>query len=386
MELKPGYRQTEAGVIPNEWKVYTIGQTLRLINGCAFNPRDWQKKGVPIIRIQNLNDSTASFNYSEAIVDEKYHVAAGDVLFAWSGTKGTSFGARVWDGPNGFLNQHIFKVIANEELLSSYYSFLILRKVQEDIEKKAHGFKSSFVHVKKSDIVDVFLPIPSLPEQRAIAAALSDTDALLTSLEQLLAKKRDIKQSVMQQLLTGKQRLPGFNGEWEMKRLGDVVEIRKGQLITATTTSSGNVPVIAGGKTPAYFHSQSNRSGKTITVSGSGANAGYVAFYDRPIFASDCSTISEGKDYAIEFIFFQLQAMQEAIYKAQTGGAQPHIHPTDLRPMMIGCPSLPEQAAIAAVLADMDAEIDALHQRQRKTRAIKQGMMKELLTGRTRLV
>ncbi len=230
------------------------------------------------------------------------------------------------------------------------------------------------------------LPVPPLPEQRAIAAALSDTDALLSSLDRLLAKKRDIKQAVMQQLLTGKQRLPGFSEEWEVKRLGDVVEIRKGQLITETNAVDGSVPVIAGGKKPSYFHDKANRTGKTITISGSGANAGYIAFHDRPIFASDCSTISEGKGYSVEFIFHQLQLSQNAIYKSQTGGAQPHIHPTDLIPIQIGCPSRAEQTAIAAVLSDLDEEVDTLQRRRDKTRAIKQGMMQELLTGRTRLV
>jgi type I restriction enzyme S subunit len=211
-------------------------------------------------------------------------------------------------------------------------------------------------------------------------------DALLAKIDQLIAKKRDLKQAAMQQLLTGQTRLPGFSGEWEVKRLGDVVEIRKGQLITEKTAVFGDIPVIAGGKKPAYFHNQPNRVGKTITVSASGASAGYVALFDHPIFASDCSTISEGKDYSIEFICYQMQLRQDAIYRAQTGGAQPHIHAVDLAPIEVGCPGLAEQTAIATVLSDMDAELAALEARRDKTRALKQGMMQALLTGRIRLV
>ena len=222
-------------------------------------------------------------------------------------------------------------------------------------------------------------------EQRAIATALSDVDALLAKLDQLIAKKRDLKQAAMQQLLTGQTRLPGFSGEWEVKKLGNVVEIRKGQLITEKDAIAGDIPVIAGGKKPAYFHNRPNRIGKTITVSASGANAGYVALFDTPIFASDCSTIGEHKDYSIEFIYFQLLLKQGVIYKAQTGGAQPHIHTVDLIPLEIGVFSLLEQTAIATLLSDMDAEIKALEARQGKTRTLKQGMMQALLTGRIRL-
>jgi type I restriction enzyme S subunit len=104
------------------------------------------------------------------------------------------------------------------------------------------------------------------------------------------------------------------------------------------------------------------------------------------LFASDCSTISEDAGYSIEFVFYQLQLHQEQIFEMQTGGAQPHVHPVDLMPLQTGLPPLPEQTAIAAVLSDMDAELAALEARLAKTRALKQGMMQELLTGRTRLV
>lgn len=388
MELRAGYKQTDVGLIPDDWLTSTIGDSMRLINGRAFKPTEWKDSGLPIIRIQNLNDPNSEFNYFAGQVDDRHLVQSGTLLFAWSGTKGTSFGARIWTGATGVLNQHIFKVVPNHKKLTQGYSFLVLGKVQEEIEKQAHGFKASFVHVKKSDLVSVLLPIPSTKaEQEAISGALSDADALIESLDKLIAKKRQMKQGAMQELLTGKRRLPGFEGEWMIKRLGDVAEISKGQLITESTAIPGDVPVIAGGKKPAYFHNRANRTGKTITISGSGASAGYVAFYESPIFASDCSTIGEGGNYSVEFIYFVLLLNQEVIYKAQTGGAQPHIHPDDLRPLMIHVPiDYSEQVAIATILSDVDAELVALESRLAKARQIKQGMMHELLTGRIRLI
>lgn len=222
-------------------------------------------------------------------------------------------------------------------------------------------------------------------EQRAIAEALSDVDGLLNALEALIAKKQAIKQAVMQQLQTGKTRLPGFSGTWETKRLGEITKIHKGSLITEKTVVPGTIPVIAGGQKPAYFHNIANRTGKTITVSASGAYAGFVAFHNQPIFASDCSTISENFSFSIDFIYYLLVSNQGAIYNAQTGGAQPHIHPIDLIPLQVNLPPLPEQHVIASVLFDIDAEIAALEQRRDKTSAIKQGMMQQLLTGRVRL-
>ena len=253
-----------------------------------------------------------------------------------------------------------------------------------NLEKFATG--SGVPTLNRNDVHSFEVLVPSCSEQKSIAEALSDTDNLIQSVEKLIDKKKKIKQGAMQQLLTGKKRLPGFSGEWEIKKLGDIVSINKGQLITEKDAQDGTIPVIAGGKKPAYYHSFPNRQGKTITISASGANAGYVGFYTEPIFASDCSTIGENDRYSIEFIYYQLLMLQETIYYAQTGGAQPHIHPKDLKPLLINYTNLKEQKAIAQVLSDMDAEIEALEEKLEKYKTIKQGMMQELLTGRIRLI
>lgn len=179
--------------------------------------------------------------------------------------------------------------------------------------------------------------------------------------------------------------LQRFNGKWETKRLGEITKIQKGSLITEKNVVPGSIPVIAGGQKPAYFHNTANRTGKTITVSASGAYAGFVNFHDQPIFASDCSTISEDPNYSIDFIYYYLIFNQNVIYKAQTGGAQPHIHPIDLMPLKIDLPPLNEQRTIAEVLSDVDGLINALDALIAKKQAIKQATMQQLLTGKTRL-
>ncbi len=183
-----------------EWEVRTIGDMFDLINGCAFKPEDWKPTGTPIIRIQNLNDPSAEFNYSQEPVPERNRVESGDLLFAWSGTLGSSFGARIWNGPSGALNQHIFKVLMDEKEITLHFALLVLARVEDDIARRTHGFKASFVHVKKSDLVKVELLLPSLREQHRIATCLSSLDALIAAETQKHAALQRHKRGLMQQL------------------------------------------------------------------------------------------------------------------------------------------------------------------------------------------
>ena len=391
MEVKPGYKKTKVGVIPEEWSVSELqkacGETITYgIVQCGPHVRD----GVPYIRVSDMNgpeldvdqmlrtSPTIAAKFARSTVNE------GDIVYALRGKLGeVRQVGRAVAGAN--LTQGTARISPNEHLASGYliYAMRSPRSLRQ-AEMEAKG--STFREITLADLRRIKILIPTIREQRAIAGALSDMDALLGALDQLIAKKRDLKWAAMQQLLTGQTRLPGFHDQWESMRLGNMVKITKGQLITEKDAIDGLVPVIAGGMKPAYFHNKPNRTGKTITVSASGASAGYVAFFDTPIFASDCSTISEGSSYSVEFVYFQLLLNQEKIYKAQTGGAQPHIHAVDLMPLKIGWTTLTEQTAIAEVLTDMDAELAALEQRRAKTRALKQGMMQELLTGRVRLI
>ncbi|ANH95982.1 restriction endonuclease subunit R [Pseudomonas koreensis] len=182
------------------WSSRTVGDMFRLINGFAFKPENWKSSGTPIIRIQNLNDPSAEFNYAKEPVPERNRIEPGNLLFAWSGTLGSSFGARIWNGPPGVLNQHIFKVLMDEQQISLPFSLLVLTRVEEDIAKQTHGFKASFVHVKKSDLIKIELPLPTLPEQQRIADCLTSLDDLITAQIQKLAALKTHKKGLMQQL------------------------------------------------------------------------------------------------------------------------------------------------------------------------------------------
>jgi type I restriction enzyme, S subunit len=205
-EMKPGYKQTEVGVIPEDWEIRRIGTVCKLINGRGFKPFEWQDTGLPIIRIQNLNGSE-DFNYYSGTYDKKLEVKPGQLLFAWSGSRGTSFGPHVWSGPFGLLNYHTWKVQIQESEFSKGFMLHELRQLTSYIEGWAHG-ASALVHVQKWQMESFKVPLPpTKAEQEAIAAILSDMDAEVAALEAKLDKARQIKQGMMQELLTGKTRL-----------------------------------------------------------------------------------------------------------------------------------------------------------------------------------
>lgn len=389
-----GYKMTDAGTLPVDWEVRRLGDLGDVVRGGSPRPagdaRFFDGDHIPWLTVACLTGIPASQLLVTATptrltadgAKRSRTLEQGTLVIVNSGartlgvSKVLSIACCANDGIAALVNQR-----NGDKRFLCYYLNTQTKRLREVV---AAG--NDQLNLNTSRIALIPVPFPDDDEQRAIAGALSDADALIESLQQLVAKKRQVKHGAMQVLLTGKRRLPGFSGEWEVKRLGEVADVKKGELITEEDAIPGSIPVIAGGKKPSYFHSRANRVGKTITVSGSGASAGYVSFFDVPIFASDCSTISEGPNYVTEFIYSVLLLQQEQIYRAQTGGAQPHIHPNDLRPMSIPVPPKAEQAAIAAVLSDMDAEIAALEAKLAKARQVKQGMMQELLTGKIRLV
>ncbi|MDY2955822.1 MAG: restriction endonuclease subunit S [Enterococcus cecorum] len=175
--------------------------------------------------------------------------------------------------------------------------------------------------------------------------------------------------------------------EWKECIFKDTgIEVLKGQIITRDKAKEGEFPVVAGGKEPAYHCDKYNRDGFTVTISASGANAGYVNLYKGKIFASDCSTISEAPNYDIRYIYYLLLNKQSEIYDAQTGGAQPHIHPKDIYKIpIIFTSDISEQQAIASTLSDFDEHIDNLTKLIEKKKAIRDGALEDLVSGKTRL-
>jgi restriction endonuclease S subunit len=373
MAVKPASQSTSQDHLPADWRLVKVSSIATVGRGRVISHREIARALTPTYPVySSQTSSNGVMGYLDSYDFEGEYVT-------WT-TDGANAGT-VFHRNGRFNCTNVCGTIKVDRNDARFVSLILSRIAPRYVSRQLGNPKLMNDVMKQVEI-----PLPhSIAEQRAIAAALTDVDRLVDGLDSLIAKKRGLKQAAMLQLLTGQVRLPGFNGEWQVRQLAEVVVIRKGQLITRATLVPGNIPVIAGGKQPAYFHSTPNRVGRTITISASGASAGYVALHHRPIFASDCSTISESAGYCLDFIFYSLLSKQQAIYSAQTGGAQPHIHAKDLNPMPLSWPSKSEQAAIAAALSDMDAELIALELQREKICDIKKAMMQELLTGRTRL-
>jgi type I restriction enzyme S subunit len=257
--------------------------------------------------------------------------------------------------------------------------------------------------------------LPPLPEQRAIAKALSDVDELLGGLDRLITKKRDLKQAAMQQLLTGQTRLPGFHGEWDVKRLGDVIHLIRGGIYgeekprhglrpssVATTAHIEQDDTWNDKEMPVRYFTEENLrdyatvEGDLIVVKSSGSAAsiqsGKLGFIDTEragkFVFSNFLMLLRPTAVLPRFLYFYLCShnVKKLLPTLVEASTYPNIRLGDYLAVEIPVPPLPEQTAIASVLTDMDAELAGLEQRREKTRALKQAMMQELLTGRIRLV
>ncbi|WP_319567273.1 restriction endonuclease subunit S [Cohaesibacter marisflavi] len=187
-----------------EWKTVKLGDVCELVNGRGFKPHEWSDEGYPIIRIQNLNGSD-EFNYYNGSFNPKLLVVPGDLLFAWSGSRGTSFGPHIWNGPKAVLNYHTWNVKPRRDLDKVFFYWL-LQQITAEIENSAHG-AAALVHTQKREMEKRLISVPQIEEQKQLA----ETMGLFLQDEELCYRKlvglRSEKRALMQQLLTGKKRV-----------------------------------------------------------------------------------------------------------------------------------------------------------------------------------
>jgi type I restriction enzyme S subunit len=363
------------------------------------------------IRITDISED-GYFSPSEKVgvnspFSELYKLSAGDIVLARTGASvGKSYLYREQDGElvyAGFL----IKVAPKSNLLNPEFLFQYLKTEQYWDWVTVNSMRSGQPGINGNEYGSLLVPLPEIREQTAIANALSDVDALLTELEKLIAKKQAIKTATMQQLLTGKTRLPRFatytEGEkkgqpkgtksselgeipedWDVKELGSVCMLKSGLGITSKDIDSGSqFPCYGGnglrGYTKTYTH-----EGDFALIGRQGALCGNIQFASGKFFASEHALVAtpcKGND--AKWLAIYLERMHLNQYSESS--AQPGLSAEKLRVLKIIAPTPEEQTAIASILTDMDTEVQTLEQRLAKTRQIKQGMMQELLTGRTRL-
>ena len=427
MGVKPDYKHTEVGLIPEDWDLKTLGSlTLLLTNGFVGTATSAYVDGDDgVLYIQGYNIRENGFNFhgikrvanSFHARNQKSCLQAGDLLTIQSGEIGiTAVVPPELAGSNchALIISRLDEKVSDPHFYCQYFNSEQGRAAFKQVETG-----TTMKHLNCGDLKRLLLPCPRVEEQRAIATVLRDVDVLLGALEKLIVKKRNLKQAAMQQLLTGTKRLPGFNDNWKLKTLGEMFHFSGGysasrdqlsdeghcylhygdihgasKTFVDTLTDHQDIPKLDISLSRVSPNSLL-KDGDVVFVDASEDDDGtskhvVVVNKDKIPFISGLHTIvakSRTDELSHEYrrYCFQTAAIRQQFLFYAVGTKVSGISKTNITKLKIPIPSITEQTAIADVLIDMDAELTALEQRRDKTRDLKQGMMQELLTGKTRL-
>ena len=372
-----GYKHTEVGVIPTDWDVTRIGSLFDVKAGGDFDPtnsNEMQGDNYPYPIYANSLSQQGLYgfcNYAQSQI--------GSITITARGTLGKAF---YRDTPFVAIGR-LLVLEPKVNMAARFFSEYINYGVHFAVES------TGVPQLTAPQVARYYVPVPPESEQRAIAEVLSDVDGLIRSLDALIAKKHAIKQAAMQQLLTGKTRLPGFSGAWDVKRLGDIAHINTGSRNNQDKVADGQYPFFVRSATVERINSYSFE-GEAILVPGEGGIGSIFHYIDgRFEVHQRVYKISQfSEDVCGKFVYYSmiLHFGNHAMLNTVKATVDSLRLPTFKNFAFLLPNNNEEQTAIATILSDMDAEIAALERRRDKTSAIKQGMMQQLLTGRIRLV
>jgi len=404
----PDCQKTEYGTIPSDWLIGELRNILAFQCGAPFASLHFRKDGIGVRLIRNRdlksNDDIVSY---DGIYEPNYVVKNGDVLVSMDG----DFIPCCWNNGEALLNQRVGRVLPKGGNLAKYLYYILVTPLR----RKQEGTGATTVkHLSHSDVEKLVVPYTlNIQEQRAIATALSDVDALIEAKRVLLEKKRAIKQGTMQELLTGKLRLPGFPvtpmkhteigvlpEDWEVKTLGEIGVVKMCKRIFKHETSAeGDVPFFKigtfGQPPDAYISREKFNAYRSLypypqkgtpLISAAGTIGRVVVYDGQDAYYQDSNIVwleHEEKDILNAFLRYYYSVIN---WVTETGSAITRLYNNNILSSQVALPTMKEQAAIASVLADIDSEIATLEQALEKLVDLKQGMMQNLLTGRIRLV
>lgn len=408
MEVRAGYKLTDVGVIPDDWAVLRLSDLAHIRSGIAKNSKIAVSDPVRVhyLRVANVQDGfldlseMSTLEVSRADL-QRYSVEIGDVLMNEGGDLDQLGRGSIWRGafrPCVHQN-HVFVVRCGRRLSPEYLNTWTGGTAARRYFLVAGKQTTNLASINKTALGELPVAVPPASEQRAIASALGDVDALIEGLDRLIAKKRHLKQGAMQQLLTGQARLPGFSGEWEVRQLGDFTRMSMGRTPPrrlASMWGQGHPWLSIAdlvGKVVFSSHEQiTGAAAASMAVVPRGSllmsfklSIGRLAFAGCDLYTNEAICCFEEVDADTEYLYYALQRVEFSRYGKQAVKGYT-LNAESLKLVEVPLPRRAEQTAIAAVLSDKDAEIAALEARREKTKALKQGMMQELLTGRTRLV
>lgn len=390
-----GFKNTVIGAMPNDWNDIPLGKYAKLINGRAYSLFEWESRGTPVIRLQNLTGRGEKYYFSNLKLPEKQYCNYGDLLFMWSAT----FGPVIWKGEKAIFHYHIWKIETVEDNLDSSFLYHILEELTERVKKNSTN-GGTMLHLTKGGMEVMPIPLPpTKAEQTAIATALNDTDNLITHLEKLIAKKQMIKQGAMQELLRPKE-------GWKTKKLKELSSIRRGASprpikdprwfsdngrgwIRISDVTSSKVYL---NQTTQYLSDDGVRNSVTVDkgdlIMSICATIGVPIIINIPACIHDGFVLFRNYENTLDtfFLYFILQAKTEDLISKGQPGTQMNLNTSIVGDIIVDFPNIEEQNKIGSILKDMDIEIAGLEKKLEKYKMLKQGMMQNLLTGKIRLV
>jgi len=414
MEVKKGYKQTEIGVIPDDWDIKSVNTIAEIIGGGTPNttvPEYWNGQ-IHWVSAGDVSNANGRYIRNTAYLISELGLVSCSARIMPAGTtiiiaRGATVGRMAQLGMEMAFNQTCYGFLPASGLDKNYLYYSMLFSVSS-ISALTYG--TTFGTITTNSFAQWKIPIPALSEQCAIAVALSDVDALLAALDALIAKKRNIKQGAMQELLTGKKRLPGFSGEWKWKTFGDVMsncfsgatpsrsrpDFYKGNIrwITSSelnynviTDTVEKITVEAVDKTNLKILPKNTFLMAITGLEAEGTRGSCGIVGEEATTNQSCMALFPTNELLVEYLFhYYVFAGKKLALQYCQGTKQQSYTAQTVKLLPIYLPPTPEQQAIAEILLDMDTEIAALEQRREKTRLLKQGMMQELLTGRIRLL
>jgi type I restriction enzyme S subunit len=413
MKVMSGYKHTEVGLIPDEWEVAPLGNYATFRTGpfgSALHKSDYTTDGVPVVNPMHILNGkiepTRTMTITEQVANDlsNFRLSPGEIVIGRRGDMGRC--AVVQEHHTGWLCGTGSMIIRPTKIDADFLCRVLSSShAISAIEDSSVG--TTMINLNQGILSGLKIQFPTLSEQRAIAKALSDVDALLDSLDRLIAKKRDLKQAAMQQLLTGQTRLPGFSGEWEVKRVDEVGTCFAGGTPSTTRTDywGRGVYWLPSGRVQNNILQAPSDSESSITQRGLNESAAKLIKPQSVLLAITGATcanaallqfaaaanqsvvaIEPSEGYDPRFLYYSLLLERSQILSLQSGSAQGGVNLKIVKGLEIRFPTLSEQTSIANIISDMDAELAVAKDRRDKTAALKQGLMQELLTGRTRLV
>jgi type I restriction enzyme, S subunit len=391
MAVREGYKQTEVGAIPGDWDQVVLADVVEIIGGGTpkTDVAEYWNGGILWLSVSDFNHGYRWVNTAEKTITEfgvtessATILNKGDIIISARGTVGV---LAQLSRPMAF-NQSCYGMRSKSEVVDIDYLYYSIKHSLKHFQQVTYG--GVFDTITRNSFQFIKINHPPLPEQKAIATALSDIDDLINSLIKLIEKKKHIKQGAMQELLTGKKRLDGFSGEWVEVRLGDICErVTTGKLDANAMIPDGHYRFYTCAK-EYYWINGYAFDDEALLISGNGANVGYIHYYKGKFNADQRTYVLTGISQNIMYIKVYLDKhLADRISAEVNAGNTPYIKMNTLTDMIISMPlTIEEQTAIATILSDMDTEIETLQANLNKYKAIKQGMMQELLTGRIRLL